>query len=202
MRDAVIAFAVLAVLMIGGRFLLRRRAPGAVPLHVPAVDGTFTLMPPRRIAFMLGATALAPAAVLGVVTYQGRHAGGLGFYAGIAATLLAVGVAAYLFASAARSRLVVRDTGIERFGVFRHRLMGWTSVAKIAFNPLEHWFFITMSDGSRLWVPSNIPGIGDFARLALRRVRPAVLDADGPMVRDVLSQLAGLAHKGPRAGTG
>jgi hypothetical protein len=201
MREAVIAFAVLAVVMIGGRLLLRRRPPGSTPLHVPAVDGTFTLMPPRRIALMLGVTALAPAAVLGVVTFQGRHAGGVGLVAGIVATLLALGSAAYLFASAARSRLVVRDTGIERFGVFRRRLIGWTSVARIVFNPAEHWFFITVSDGSRLWVPSNIPGIGDFARLALRRIRPAVLDADGPVVREVLEQLAGLAYKqGSRAG--
>jgi hypothetical protein len=200
MRDAVIALAVLAVVMIGGRLLLRRRASGSAPLHVPAVDGTFTLMPPRRLAVMLGLTALAPAAVLGVVTFQGRHAGGFGLLAGIVATLAALAAAGYLFASAARSRLVVRDTGIERFGVFRRRLMGWTSVARIVFNPAEHWFFITTTDGSRLWVPSDIPGIGDFARLALRRVRPAVLDAEGPMVREVLEQLSGLAHRGSRAG--
>jgi hypothetical protein len=200
MRDALIALAVLAVVMIGGRFLVRRRGSGAVPLHVPAVDGTFTLMPPRRIAIMLGVTALAPAAVLAVVTFQGRHAGGFGLAFGIGATLLAFAGAGYLFASAARSRLVVRDTGIERFGVFRRRLIGWNGVARIVFNPAEHWFFITTSDGARLWVPSNIPGIGDFARLALRRVRPAVLDAEGPVVREVLEQLAGLAHGGSRAG--
>jgi hypothetical protein len=200
MREALIALAVLGVVMVAGRVLLGRRRSGALPLHVPAVDGTFTLTPPRRIAVMLGVTALAPAVVLGVVTFQGRQAGGVGVVAGAVATLLALAGAAYLFAAAIRSRLVVRDTGIERVGVFRRRLIGWKSVARIVFNPAEHWFFITMSDGSRLWVPSAIPGIGDFARLALRRIRPEVLAADGPVARDVLEQLAGLAHGKVRTG--
>jgi hypothetical protein len=179
--------------VLGGGVLLGRRRGGSAPLHVPGVDGTFTLVPPRRLAFMLGATALLPAAVLGLVTFQARRAGGVGAVAGMVATLVVLGVSAYLFASGARSRLVVRDTGIERIGVFRRQLIGWKSIAKISFNPAEHWFFITMSNGSRLWLPVEIAGIGSFASVALRRLPAAVLDADGPVVRDVLEQLAGTA---------
>jgi hypothetical protein len=195
MRDAVIAFTVLAVLMLGGRFLFNRRRPASAPLHVPSADGAFTLMPPRRNGVLLGLTALIPAGVLGLVTFAAWQTGRMGFLPGVVATLLMVAVAAYLFASAVRSRLIVRDTGIERIGVVRHRLIGWTSIAKIAFNPLQHWFFLTMSDGSRLWLPADIAGMGDFATFALRRVRPDVLEKADPVVREVLEELADAARK-------
>ncbi len=197
MRDAVIIFAALAVVMLGGRYLFSRRRSASGPLHVPSADGTFTLMQPRRNAILLGVTALAPAAVLGLLAFQAWDTGGIEFLATVVATLLVLAVAAYLFASS-RSRLVVRDTGIERIGIFRRRLIGWASIAKIAFNPAQHWFFLTMSDGSHLWVPADIAGAGDFAVVVLRRVRPAALEADGPVVREVLDELASGARKESR----
>lgn len=192
MREALISIAVLAVIMVGGRLLLgRRRAAG--PLHVPSTDGSFVLAQPLRNAVLVGVTALAPAAVLALVAWQARGAGA-GFVGSVAATLLALAAAAYVFASYARSRLVVRDTGIERIGVFGRRVIGWTSIAKVAFNPQNHWFFFTLSDGSHLWVPADVAGIGDFATLVLRRVRPAVLEGDAAAVREVLEELAGGAR--------
>jgi hypothetical protein len=189
MREALISLAVLAAIMIGGRLLLRRRR-GSTPLHVPSGDGTFTLVQPRRNAILLGVTALVPAVVLGLIAHQVSRSGGAGFAGAVGATLVALAAATYLFASAARSRLIVRDTGIERVGVFGRRVIGWTSVAKIAFNPSHNWFFFTMSDGSHLWVPADVAGAGDFATLVLRRVRPAVLEGEGRDVREVLEELA------------
>jgi hypothetical protein len=198
MRDIFISLAALAVVLIGGKLLMSRRRSRSTPLHVPSADGTFTLRPPRRNAFLLGVSALVPAAVLGLLTFQAWESGGFGLVASTAATLVALGAAAYVFVSGGGSRLVVRETGLERVGVFRRRVVGWTSVAKIAFNPVQRWFFITASDGSHLWVPTDLAGIGSFASVALRRVRPVVFEGDGGAVREVLEELADAARQETR----
>ena len=195
MRDAAIAIAALAVLMVGGRYLLRPRRSGAVARDVPRVDGALVLRPPRRNAVMLGITALVPAGVIGSLTFRTWDLGRTGsasLLVGIVGTLLPVAVAAYQFAHAARACVLVHDTGLERVGVFRRRLVGWLSVSKIAFNPANHWFFMTVNDGSHLWLPADVPGMDEFARIALRRLSPAVLQTD-PVVREVFDELAG-AH--------
>jgi hypothetical protein len=198
MRESLIAVTVLAVLMLGGHSLLRRSRRNVVPGHVPWTAGPLVIRPPRRNAIMFGITALIPAALLGALTFRwwvlGR-AGLAGFLLGLAATVLALVFAAYQFASAARARVVVHDTGIERIGVSRRRLLGWGSIAKITFNPAQHWFFVTASDGSHLWLPADISGMPEFAQIALRKLPPAVLQAD-PVVREVLDELAGAASEG------
>jgi len=192
MREAAIALAALAVLMVGGHYLLRPRRSGAVTGEAPRADGSLVLRPPRRNAVLLAITALLPAGVLGSLTFRmwnlGRT-GSAGLLLGIIATLLPVGVAAYEFAYAIRARVVVHDTGLERVGVVRRRLVGWNSISKIAYNPVHHWFFVTVNDGSHLWLPADVPGMGEFARIALRRLSPAVLQAD-PVAREVFDELA------------
>lgn len=196
MRDSLIALAVLVVLMIGGRQLFRRRAAGGPPPHVSAADGRIVLRPPRRNAVMLGITALIPAALLGALTaraWMAGEAGVAGVLVGVVATLLVLSAAAYQFAYAVRAHLVVHDTGIERVGVFRRRLVGWGGMAKVAFNPVNHWFVVTLAGGSHLWLPADIAGMGEFATVALRRLPPAVLQTADPVVREVLEELAGSA---------
>jgi hypothetical protein len=145
---------------------------------------------------MLGITALVPAALLGALTGRAwtlGETGPLGLAAGGAATLAALSVAGYEFASALRKRLVVHDTGIELVGVFRRRLVGWGRVAKVAFNPVNHWFVVSVAGGWPLWLPADLAGMGDFAALALRRLPAPVLAAADPVVREVLEELAGTA---------
>lgn len=192
MRESLISIAVLAVLMLGGNYLLRRSRRSSPPGHVPRTGGPLVLRQPRRNGIMLGITALIPAGLLGALTlYWWRlgHTGAAGLAAGLVATALALAFAGYQFAHAFRARLVVHDTGIERIGVSRRRLVGWGSIAKIAFNPAQHWFFVTVSDGSHLWLPVDVAGMPEFAQLAVRRLPPAVLGAD-PVVREVLDELA------------
>lgn len=199
MREGIIAVVVLAVLMLGGNLLVRWSRRRDVPGHAARAGGPLVLRPPRRNAIMFGITALIPAALLGALTFRAwslGRAGALGVLAGVVATLLVLAFAAYQFAYAWRARLVVHDTGIERFGVSRRRVVGWGSIAKIAFNPAQHWFFVTVSDGSHLWLPADVTGMPEFALLARRRLPPAVLQAD-PVVREVLDELAGSAREEP-----
>jgi hypothetical protein len=198
MRDGLIAFSVLVVLMLGGQYLMRRRRSGVGPAHVPLRDGHLVLRTPRRNAIMLGITALIPAGLLGSMTVQLGQTGPAALLAGLAATLLVLSGAVYAFAYALRAHLVVHATGIERVGVFRRRLVGWQGIAKIAFNPANHWFVMTVADRSHLWLPADLAGMGDFAILALRRLPPAVLQKADPVVREVLEELAG-ADATPRA---
>jgi hypothetical protein len=142
---------------------------------------------------MFGITALIPAGLLGSLTarvWQLGHTGAAGFVAGVVATLLVLFVAFYEFAYAFRAHVVVRDTGIQRIGVFRRRLVGWGSITKLAFNPVNHWFVVTAADGSHFWLPADLDGMGDFAAMALRRIPPAVLRTSDPVVREVLEELA------------
>ena len=88
--------------------------------------------------------------------------------------------------------MIVHDTGIERVGVFRRRLVGWGTIVKIDFNSAHHWFFLTLADRSHLWLPADVAGMPEFAAIARRRLSPAVLEAD-PLVREVLDDLAGTA---------
>src|SRR5512133_230525 len=181
MHESLIAIAVLALLMLAGHALFRRSGQRVPPAHAPPTAGPLVLRPPRRTAIMSGISALLPAALIGALTLRvwalGRT-GPAGLSGGLVATLLVVAFAAYQFAYAARARVVVHDTGLERVGVSRRRLVGWTSIAKISFNPAQHWFFLTVSDGSHLWLPADVAGMPEFARIALLRLPPAVLRAD------------------------
>jgi len=204
MREGLIAVAVLAVLMLVGHSVLRRSRRNVVPGHVPWTGGLLTIRPPRKNAVMFGISAMIPAALLGFLTFRSwdlGRTGPAGFLVGIVATVVVLAFAAYQFASALRARLVVHDTGIERIGVSRRRLVGWGSIAKIAFNPAQHWFFVTVSDGSHLWLPADVTGMPEFAQIALRRLPPAVLQAD-PVVREVLDELAGAAGEDTRSHAG
>jgi hypothetical protein len=193
MRDGLIAFAVLGVLMFGAPWLIRLFRRRASPAHVPPSDGHIVLRPPRRNAVMLGITALIPAALLGSLTvgsWQLGRTGPAGLVGGLLVTLLVLAVAVYQFAYAFRAHLLVHDTGIERVGVFGRRLVGWKRIAKIAFNPANHWFVVTVAGGSHMWLPADLEGMGDFAVVALRRIPPPVLQAADPVVREVLEELA------------
>lgn len=197
MREGIIAVAALAVIMLGGNLLLRWGRRGGVARTAPVNGGPLVIRAPRRNAIMFGITALIPAVLLGSLTltwWRLGHVGGPGLVAGAAASALIAGFAVFQFAHAGRARLVVHDTGIERIGVFRRRLVGWGTIVKIGFNPAHHWFFVTLADRSHLWLPADVPGMPEFAVIARRRLPSAVLEAD-PLVREVLDDLAGAARE-------
>ena len=85
------------------------------------------------------------------------------------------------------------DGGVERIDPLRSRRMAWGDVERIAYNGVSRWFFLAGPGGAKLWIPESMSGIGDFAEVALARVRPEVLKKDDG-THDALEQLVGEAR--------
>ena len=198
MLKPLVAMAVLFLVAAGAHWL-RLHASPRVRAHVPLSDGVLVLRPPRGQRIMLGLGALVPAAVLGALGARvwAAGTGTAGRVAVAAAALLALAVALHQFLSAFRQRFVAHLAGLQCIGVATRREVRWSSVASVAYNPMHHRFFVTSADGSHVWIPEDLHGIGDFAALALRRLPPAALAAD-PLAREELEDLAAAA----RAATG
>jgi hypothetical protein len=201
MLKASIALGVLLLVLAGGRRLLFHRST-AVRLHVPAPDGVLVLRPPRLQGILLGFGALLPAVVFGGVGVRAWLAEGTGTGGRIAVVVPAVltlGLSVHQFLSAFRQRIVVHLTGFQRVGVATRHHVRWDQIVSVAYNPFHHWFFLTRADGSHLWIPEDLDGIGDFAALALRRLPPRALDGD-PQAREELEDLAAAARAAARSG--
>jgi hypothetical protein len=192
MSETVVALVALFLVMAGGRWLMLRRRPERSHVHVPVTSGVLVMRPQRRIGIMLGIGALLPAVVLAAFAaraFVDSRVGSAGLVASAMIALAALAVSAHQFATAFRTRVVVRDTGIERVGVFTRRSVGWGAIARVGYNAQQRWFFLTLSDGSHLWISEGLLGIGDFATIALRRLPEASLRAD-PVGREALEDVA------------
>ncbi len=147
---------------------------------------------PRWLGVALAACALVPAGVLGAIAAR-LFAGGRTSTAGLVeisvATLAAAGVSGHQLVAAFRKRLVVDEFGLARVGVFTRRRVSWHEVARVAYNPVNRWFFLTAADGSHVWVSIDTHGIGDFAEIALARLPAAALEKDA-LAREALEELA------------
>ena len=62
-------------------------------------------------------------------------------------------------------------------------------MTRLAHNPAHGWFFLTLSDGTHLWVWDDLNGIAAFADAALARLPAEALRAD-PEAREVLRELS------------
>lgn len=179
MSRVLIGFAVLVAIMIAIPLLLawsadRRRlrigrSGGAVVLRMPrghyAILAAIAILPCFAFAGTALAVQWAPGAesngrVLGLLM------GGLGVLGG-----------GYLLALELRQRIRVDEAAVEKIGAFMRRRAGWGEVAKLTHNPVNRWFFLTLSGGQRVYVPEGVDGIADFADLALAHLPPAVLAA-------------------------
>jgi hypothetical protein len=191
MLTSILALAALGLVLLLGTLLFRRvRTPGRP--HVPMSGGVLVMRVPKRNGILLGVCALFPAAVLAAVATRAldsRSGGRLGAVATVLATAAALAVALHQFVSAFRSRFVVDEFGLSRVGVLTRRRIRWGEVARVAFNPVNRWFFLTTADGTHLWIPIDANGIGDFAGVALARLPPSSLSSDA-LARDALQDLA------------
>jgi hypothetical protein len=189
--NAIYALVGLALIVVLGPRLMRRFRGPTRP-RVPVRGGVVVMRAPARYGIALGISALIPAGVLGAMAIRlvmaGKTSAG-GIAAIVVATLAALAVAVHQFVAAFRQGFVVDEFGFTRVGVLTRRRLRWNEIAKVVYNPLNQWFFITATDGSRLWVPVETHGIADFAGIALLRLPPAALKAD-ELAREALEELA------------
>jgi hypothetical protein len=191
MLTSLLTIAALGIVLLLGSLLFRRLRTQGRP-HVPLSGGVLVLRVPKRHGILLGVCALFPAAVLAAIATRAlasRSAGRLGAALTVLAAGAALAVAAHQFASAFKSRFVVDEFGLSRVGVLTRRRIRWGEVARVAFNPVNRWFFFTTASGSHLWIPVDANGIGDFAVLALARLPRSAL-SDDALARDALQDLA------------
>lgn len=159
--------------------------------RLPRRGGVLVMREPRWLGISLAVCALGPTAVLAGISlrlYGSGRTGTPGLVIAGLATLAAFGVSLHQLVGAFLKRFVVDEFGLERVGVFTRRRLRWGEVAGVAYNPVNRWFFITLADGSHLWVPVDTHGIGDFAEIALSRISSSALAHD-PLARDALRDL-------------
>ena len=193
MQGWIVGVAAMFLFMLGGRYLFRRMAARRGNPHTARADGAVVLRSPRGRFLALGALALLATILLGSALSMPLASAETVTPAGVAAVgavvLAGLMGSGWLFASEWRARLRADDVGLERIGLVRRRRVAWADVTRIVYNPTGPWFFLTVADGSHLWLPDNLEGMGDLAQLALARLPPAVLQAN-PHVREALSELA------------
>ncbi|HET8538675.1 MAG TPA: PH domain-containing protein [Anaeromyxobacter sp.] len=182
--------ALLLVVLLGPQLVRRFRVPAR--RRVPVRGGVLVMHAPARYGIALGISALIPAAVLGAIAvrlFLGGREGTFGLVEIVLATLAALGVAVHQFVSAFRRGFVVDEFGLTSVAVLGKRRIRWGEITKFAYNPVNQWFFLTVADGSHMWVPVETHGIADFAGIALLRLPPAALKADD-LAREALEELA------------
>ncbi len=196
----ILAFAVLGSLLIAGGMLLRPVPPAH--LRGQREGQAVVLRPPRGRYAILAAMALGPTVLVAVVAGAAARKEALGG-GGLALVALAVaagiGVSLYFLLAERAMRVRVDEAGVERIDPMRRRRLAWSEVDRIAYNGVSRWFFLSGPGGARLWVPENMAGIGDFADLALARLRPDVLRGD-EATQEALRQIAEEARAEDGAG--
>jgi hypothetical protein len=191
----ILAFGLLGLLVVAGGWLLRPTPPER--LRGVRTGSTVVLRPPRGRNAILAAMAVGPTLLVVVVVSAAARReplspAGLVLVALVVA--LGIGVSAYFLAAERRMQVRVDERGVVRVGPLRRRAVAWGEVEKIAYNGVSRWFFLVGPGGSRLWVPENLAGIGDFAEAALARVSPAVISADAA-TKEALEQLLAEARE-------
>lgn len=161
-------------------------------LRVAPTGGAAVLRMPRGHWALMATIAVLPFAIISiaafVVTWQpGAEANGLilGAVMGLAG-LVAGG---YLLGLELRGCIRLDDVRIEKIGPMGRRQLSWGEVARITFNPVNNWFFLTGPGGKTVYFGEGLDGIATFAEYALRRLPPKVLEAS-PEAEEALQELA------------
>jgi hypothetical protein len=166
-------------------------------LRVERVNGVAELRMPRGHWAILGVLAFLPGAAITGLTVAVDWAPGSEVGKWVMAVLFASAALAssgYLFGLELRGRLLFSEGAIEKHGVFKGITARWTDVVKLTFNPMNNWFFLTLSSGQRIYVTEGSDGLGDFGELALKHLPKAVLEAS-PEAVEALEDAAGMQQQ-------
>lgn len=161
-------------------------------LRVEPSGGAAELRMPRGHWALLATIAILPFAIIStaafVVDWQpGAERNGLvlGSVMGLAG-LVSGG---YLLLLELRGRIRLDAARIEKVGALGSRLVAWDEVARITFNPVNNWFFLTGPGGRTVYFGEGLDGIATFAEYALAHLPPKVLEAS-PEAEEALQELA------------
>jgi hypothetical protein len=166
-------------------------------LRVGRVAGVAEVRMPRGHWSILGVLAFLPGGAIAGLALGSDWGpeGSAGRWIPVAFFALAsLAGGGYLLGLEARGRLRFSNTTIERHGVFTRLSAGWADVVKLSFNPMNHWFFMTLATGQRIYVTDGTDGLGDFAELALRHLPRPVLEAS-PEAVEVLEYAAAMRSR-------
>ncbi len=191
MSHVVVGFTVMVALMIAVPVLLAWIG-GRRKLRVGRTGGVMVLRMPRGHHAVLAALAILPFGAFTVLALSVAWAPSSGSgrfvlagFTGLLGTLLG----GWLLLLEARGCLRIDDAGFERVGALSRRRSAWGDVAKVTFNPVSNWFYMTLAGGGRVYVTEAHDGIASFAELALQRLPPKVL-ADCPDAAQALREVA------------
>lgn len=186
-RAAWVILAVIGLLVVTQYFIgWRAPAPG-----VRGADGATVLRMRRWRYTSLSSLALAPAAIVTWIVLTLRPTPNDWAAVLLASGLVTACTATGMWCLAAEFRACIRvgAAGLDWVGVLGHRVVAWGEIVRFAYNPVNRWFFITLVDGTHLWLWDDLNGIGSFAEIALSRLPAAALVAE-PDAREVLQELA------------
>jgi hypothetical protein len=190
----ILGFAFLGLLLVAGSWLLRPTPPAQ--LRVARSGGQAVLRPPPGRNAILGAMAVGPTGLVVAIAFSAARRDGIstgGLVLVGVLVVVGVAVAVYFLLAEFRLRVRVDDSAVERVDPARSRRMAWNDVGRLYYNGVSRWFVLSGA-GTRLWIPENMAGIGDFAEIALARVRPEVLQAD-PVALDALREIVEEARR-------
>ena len=186
-----LGFGALVAIMLAIPLLLAWSSSRRRP-RVGRTGGAVVLRMPRGHNLVMGTLAFLPFALLSgmsfLVTWQpGSETGG----AVLGAVMAAVGLAGggYFVLQELRGCIRLDDAGLTRVGAFGTRRVAWGEIARIDFNHVNHWFYMTVRGGGRLYVVEGLDGMRDFAEVALAHLPPAALSSS-PLALEALQELA------------
>ncbi len=161
-------------------------------LRVDPSGGIAELRMPRGHWALMATIAILPFAIIAtaafVVDWQpGTEGSGLVLGGVMAMAGLAAG--GYLLLLELRGRIRLDAAHIEKVGAVGRRMVSWDEVARITFNPVNNWFFLTGPGGRTVYFGEGLDGIATFAEYALRHLPPKVLEAS-PEAEEALQELA------------
>jgi len=186
-RAVGVILAIIGLLVVT-QYFIGRRAPGP---GARGPDGETVLRMRRWRYTSLSTLALAPAAIVTWVVLTLRPTPNDWAAVLLASGLVTACVSTGLWCLAAEFRACIRVVpgGLDWIGVLGHRVVTWAEISHFAYNPVNHWFFITLADGTHLWLWDDLTGIGFFAETALSQLPPTALWGD-PDARTFLEELA------------
>jgi len=187
-----IGFGALVVVMLAIPLLLAWASSHRLP-RVGRTGGQVVLRMPRGHNLIMATLAFLPfgaiAAMSFLVTWRpGSETSGI--ILGVVMSMAGLTGGGYFLLQELRGCIRLDEAGLTRVGALGTRRVAWGEVARIDFNHVNHWFYLTLRGGGRVYVVEGLDGMRDFAELALACLPKAVLESS-PLALEALQELAG-----------